>query len=85
MFIKKFVSSMQYDKKLHFVAGFICGSAAIFDLFWGMIFLQIVALGKEYYDSVAEGHCVEFNDYTATVAGGSLSILLIHMVSKWIM
>jgi len=80
-FIEKFLGTITHDKKLHFFAGFIVGLTSIFSLLFALIMLQLVAIGKEYYDYLnPDNHTVDFNDYTATVAGGIVSIMIILLL-----
>lgn len=74
-----------YDKLMHFtagavvgaVAGVISGSAAV-----ALLAAVVVAIGKEVYDNIVPGHDVELLDAVSTVAGGSLSAVLVHFINS---
>ena len=91
-FIKKFNSTIQPDKWGHFKVGFIIVSvleisglilhlggfninqyAVSIIALWALI---LISMGKEIKDSLNPAKYVEFNDYTATVAGGALALFI---------
>jgi uncharacterized membrane protein YccC len=93
-FLTVFKNSIKNDKKSHFLVGslltFLLFSFLIilqkpFDtsLVISIIVVQCVALGKEVYDSLFPAkHTTEFDDYTATVAGGFLVVSLLLIIKS---
>lgn len=80
-FIKKISRTLKTDKKYHFIVGFIASFLCIYDLLLSLIFVQVLAIGKEIYDSFfPKKHTAEINDYFSTVAGGHLFITIFYSI-----
>jgi len=82
MFILEFIKTCEYNTQLRFVTGAIFGFSTLYDLFLGLFLLHIVALGREYYDYKMSDGIPKFSNYTATVAGGLFSMLILSIVTK---
>lgn len=93
-FLDKFTKSIQSDKKGHFLAGvfIVVVLSSLFSFLQkpysvgivvSIIGVQGFALGKEVYDSFfPKSHTTDFNDYTATVAGGFLVLSILAILSS---
>ena len=86
-FIDDWKASLQKDKTQHFILGAMVGLSSLSSFFIGysMFFISItlvtfVGYGIELYQSFLKDRFTESNDAYATIAGGTLSTLLIWSV-----
>ena len=82
--IVRFISSVPYDKLLHFIAGLII--AAFFAIALGMKFcfwpIIFVAFGKEFFDKWTTGEW-DWWDFAATCFGGLVPQLFVLLNIWW--
>ena len=77
-FIINLYAKIQHDKKLHLTVGAIITMITLLStqsLFLALFMGMLAGLVKEYIDSKGFG-TVDFNDFTATVTGSALMILM---------
>lgn len=83
IFFNKMKNTLQYDKKWHFIFGAFTGLLCIQDVLLSLVMVQMIALGKEIYDSCfPDKHTTDTQDYFATVAGGHFTLVVYFIVMK---
>ena len=76
--ILSFLNNIPDDKVRHAYMGaaLFCILALFIPLVYSVVFLSIVALGKEVYDYLHPNHTCDVWDFVATVGGAVPAILL---------
>lgn len=85
-FRDKWNKSLQKDKQLHFGLGSMCGITGVvmsalgwISILEGIFLIHIVGYGLELYQSTTKDRFVEANDAYATVAGGMMPYVCLHV------
>lgn len=68
------IISKNTDKCLHFSVGFILSTLLPFN-YYNIIFVIIIAIGKEIYDKFSSNHTSDWKDALITMFGGILPFI----------
>ena len=75
---------MSYDKKLHFIAGFVlCLGFGVFsDIYTGIGAAVVAGIMKECYDQYTYDGA-DWKDMLATWCGGCVAFTLLSLIAYW--
>ena len=83
--LSKFLPNVPYDKKLHFIAGFLIAliMGIITDPITGIGFAIATGIFKECYDDYQKDGSFDAYDMIATWIGGACGFALVSLVQYW--
>ena len=82
--LQNFMPNIPYDKKLHFLAGFIIAllGDVIIDPITGLGFAIAAGIAKECYDDYSYG-VFDIKDMIATWIGGAVVVAVVSLIQYW--